>query len=180
MPLGKRHLLCAAAGRARQSGSLRPHALRVRRPENGPFGGSRIREQDRPDAPARRFKDKVPATEKNRRLKELFAFQEAITRQKQAAMVGKTLEVLVEGESKRQQKRQECDRQAGFELTGRTSGNRIVNFFCNTDCDLDIRDFKGQIINIKVENAFSNSLWGIPAETASTAPQNKGGYVYVA
>jgi len=135
---------------------------------------------DRPDAPARRFKDKVPATEKNHRLKELFAFQEAIARQKQQAMVGETLEVLVEGESKRQQKLTDKDSQAPLELTGRTSGNRIVNFFCNTDCDLDIRDFKGQIINIKIENAFSNSLWGIPAETASTAHQNKGGYVYVA
>ena len=135
---------------------------------------------DRPDAPARRFKDKVAAAEKNRRLRELFAVQEAITRQKQAALVGKTLAVLVEGESKRQQKRQAIDNQAVLELTGRTSGNRIVNFFRNTDWDLDIRDLKGQIINIKIEKAFANSLWGIPAEMASTAPQTKGGYVYVA
>lgn len=135
---------------------------------------------DRPDAPARRFKNKVAADEKNRRLRELFAVQEAITRKKQQAMVGKTVEVLVEGASKRQQKLKDKDRQGALELTGRTSGNRIVNFFCDTDCDLDIRALKGQIINIKIEKAFSNSLWGIPAERASAASQTKGGYVYVA
>ncbi|MDZ7830682.1 MAG: tRNA (N6-isopentenyl adenosine(37)-C2)-methylthiotransferase MiaB [Desulfobacterales bacterium] len=135
---------------------------------------------DRPDAPARHFKHKVAPDEKNRRLRELFALQETISRKKQQAMVGKTVEVLIEGESKRQQKLTDKDAQAPLELTGRTSGNRIVNFYRNTDCSLDIRDLKGQIISIKIEKAFSNSLWGIPAETASAEPQTKGGYVYVA
>ena len=135
---------------------------------------------DRPDAPARRFKNKVEAIEKNRRLQELFALQETITRKKQQALVDHTVAVLVEGESKKQQKLETSDHKSFVELTGRTSGNRIVNFSWQFDYGLDIPDLKGQIVLVKIEKAFSNSLWGTPAETEPTSRQVKGGRVYVA
>ncbi len=135
---------------------------------------------DRPDAPARRFKDKVEPPEKNRRLRELFALQESITRNKQEAMVGRTVEVLVEGESKKQQKQKYPINEASTELTGRTGGNRIVNFSFGLDCNLDINNLKGQTIQVRIEKAFSNSLWGIPVGMEFTSRQNKGGYVHVA
>ncbi len=137
---------------------------------------------DRPDAPARRFPGKVPVDEKNRRLQELFAVQEHISRQKQAALVGRTLGVLVEGESKRQQKLDGPEHpNRCAELSGRSSGNRIVNFSCPAGCGLDIRNLKGQIIPVKIEKAFANSLWGVPAGVASASPlQSKGECVYVA
>lgn len=137
---------------------------------------------DRPDAPARRFPEKVPAEEKNRRLQELFALQESLSRRKQAALVGRTLDVLVEGESKKQQKLDGSDHLArAAELSGRSSGNRIVNFSCPAESGLDIRDIKGHIIPIKIEKAFANSLWGVPAPVKSASPsQSKGECVNVA
>jgi len=135
---------------------------------------------DRPDAPARRFPDKVPEDEKNRRLQELFAAQEIISRKRHAALVGQYLDVLVEGASKRQQKIDGSCPTEGTELSGRSAGNRIVNFSCSSECGLDIRELKGHIISVRVEKAFSNSLWGIPAAMESAFPKNKGGRIYVA
>jgi len=135
---------------------------------------------DRPDAPARRFKNKVDAVEKNRRLRKLFALQASITQKKQRAMVGRTLDVLVEGASKMQKKQGRAVNNGSTELCGRTGGNRIVNFSFGTDCDLDIRALKGQIIRVRIEKAFSNSLWGVPVNMASPSRQIKGGYVHVA
>ncbi|MFO7839704.1 MAG: tRNA (N6-isopentenyl adenosine(37)-C2)-methylthiotransferase MiaB [Desulfosalsimonadaceae bacterium] len=135
---------------------------------------------DRPNAPARRFPGKVAEDEKNRRLRELFAMQEDITRKKQAALVGARMNVLVEGESKKQQKLRAAGNAGDTELCGRTTGNRIVNFCPGPDCGLDIADVKGQIISVRIERAFSNSLWGIPAAMESASTQNKGGSIHVA
>jgi len=135
---------------------------------------------DRPSAPARRFPEKVAEAVKNRRLRELFAAQEAISKEKQEALVGRCLDVLVEGESKRQQKLACHEADAPAELSGRSPANRVVNFSCPSRCGLDIRELKGQIIPIRIEKAFSNSLWGFPAATESALPQSKGGCANVA
>jgi len=135
---------------------------------------------DRPNAPAARFPGKVAEDEKNRRLRELFAMQEEITRKKQAALVGGRMNVLVEGESKKQQKLRAAADSGDTELCGRTTANRIVNFPLAANCGLDIADVKGQIISVRIERAFSNSLWGIPAAMESASTQNKGGSIHVA
>ncbi|MFW5901922.1 MAG: hypothetical protein ACOCTS_02655 [Thermodesulfobacteriota bacterium] len=135
---------------------------------------------DRPNAPARRFPEKVAEEVKNRRLRDLFAAQEEITREKQEALVGRCLDVLVEGESKRQQKQACREADAPPELSGRSQANRVVNFSYRPHSGLDIRELKGQIIPIRIEKAFSNSLWGFPAATESACPQSKGGCANVA
>ncbi len=62
--------------------------------------------------------DDVPEREKARRLTEVQALQQAVSTDRNRALVGRTLEVLVEGQSPRDRAR----------LTGRTRGNKIVNF----------------------------------------------------
>ncbi len=71
----------------------------------------------RPETKAAKMPDNASKAEKSERLKRLFALQKDLTRNVQASYVGKRVEVLVEGESKK----------AG-QLFGRTSGNRTVNF----------------------------------------------------
>lgn len=135
---------------------------------------------DRPNAPARRFGDKVAEPVKNERLQKVFSLQERISGRKQAAQVGSRLEVLVEGESRRQQKAANRPGGASAELTGRSPDNRVVNFLLPPEWGLDIKDVKGQIIPVKIEKAFSNSLWGIAEASESAFSPSKGGCVYVA
>jgi len=72
----------------------------------------------RPGTRAARMKDDVPWEVKRERNHRLLAIQEQIMRRRQAAMVGRTLEVLVEGISKKDPTK----------LTGRSRGNHIVAF----------------------------------------------------
>ena len=72
---------------------------------------------DRKGTKAENLKEKVSEEEKSRRLTRLQALQKGITLQKNRLMVGKVLDVLVEGRSKR-----------GEQLSGRTDTNKIVNF----------------------------------------------------
>ena len=72
----------------------------------------------RPGTRAARMPDDVPWEVKRQRNRHLLAVQEEIMRRRQAAMVGKVVEVLVEGPSKRD----------ATKLTGRTRQNHIVAF----------------------------------------------------
>jgi tRNA-2-methylthio-N6-dimethylallyladenosine synthase len=72
----------------------------------------------RPGTAAARMPDDVPWAVKQQRNRSLLAVQEAIMRRRQAAMVGRTLEVLVEGTSKHDVGK----------LIGRSRGNHIVAF----------------------------------------------------
>lgn len=71
----------------------------------------------RPETKAAKLADNTAKAEKSERLKRLFALQKSLTKSVQSSFVGRSVEVLVEGESKK----------AG-QMYGRTSGNRIVNF----------------------------------------------------
>ena len=62
--------------------------------------------------------DDVPRDEKTRRLLEVQKLQQEISTEKNRALVGKRVELLVEGVSRKDSRR----------LTGRTRGNKIVNF----------------------------------------------------
>ena len=102
---------------------------------------------DRPGTRAEKMKDKVDEKEKGRRLEILQRIQKEITLKKNKQLEGKEVEVLVEGYSKR-----------GNMFMGRTSTNKIVNF----SCDFNVI---GDLVKVKVEEAFANSLRGRYVDT---------------
>ena len=82
---------------------------------------------DRPHAPAARLSEKVPVHLKRERLHALLQLQETFTYKKNAALVGSVQEILAEGVSKKQAAGSAAERSA-VQWTGRTPGNKIVNF----------------------------------------------------
>jgi tRNA-2-methylthio-N6-dimethylallyladenosine synthase len=96
----------------------------------------------RPGTKAAEFPDDVPEAMKRERLDRLQALQRDMTLERNRSFVGSVQEVLIEGVSKR-----------GDQLTGRTSGNRAVNF--NGDTALI-----GKIVDVLITRAFQNSLLG--------------------
>jgi len=70
----------------------------------------------RPGTPAARWEDPVPAEVKKERLERLNELQYALSRRSNERLVGRTLEVLVEGPSRKDPK----------VLSARTRGNRLV------------------------------------------------------
>lgn len=98
----------------------------------------------RPDTGAvRKFDDDVPVDVKKRRLREVQDLQRTITDERLAAWVGQTVEVLVEGPSKRDPSW----------LSGRIGQNWMVSFPGNP------RQV-GQLVQVHVEEAVTNSLIG--------------------
>ncbi len=117
---------------------------------------------DRPEVPATRFSDKIVSDIKKERLQSLFKLQANVVSKKHQSLEGRIFPVLIEGTSKKQQKKNSAS--TSIEICGRTSENRIVNFDCPSHWGLDIDSLKGQIIDIKIEKIFSNSLWGVPID----------------
>ena len=103
---------------------------------------------DRPGVPAARFSNKVPEAIKGERFSILLEVQREFTLKKNKALVGTTQEVLVEGPSKK----------SVDQLTGRTPCNRIVNFTDGADSMARV----GQILPVRIVEAFSHSLLGDP------------------
>ncbi|SIO06334.1 tRNA-i(6)A37 thiotransferase enzyme MiaB [Sulfurivirga caldicuralii] len=102
----------------------------------------------RPGTPAASLPDDVPMEVKKRRLYEL---QELLNRQTQAfseAMVGTVQRVLVERPS----------RKSVHEMAGRTENNRVVNFPGSVE-------LIGQFVDVKITDAFTNSLRGEIVDT---------------
>jgi tRNA-2-methylthio-N6-dimethylallyladenosine synthase len=92
---------------------------------------------------ARCMPDTVPDVEKTRRLQALQERQREIQMALHQAAVGASVEVLVDGVSRRR----------GTELTGRTSGNSVVNFPGDPA-------WRGRMVRVRVARAGPNSLWG--------------------
>lgn len=132
---------------------------------------------DRPEAPATRFSDKIASDVKYQRLQTLLDLQKEITADNHAALLGRVFPVLIEGESKNQQKKPAVP--SIVELSGRTSENRIVNFAIPSDSLLDMDVLKGQIIHIRIEKAFLNSLRGVAVEnqTEFLKPERRHSHV---
>jgi tRNA-2-methylthio-N6-dimethylallyladenosine synthase len=86
---------------------------------------------------------KVHPDEKRRRLIELQALQDRHTREKNDKLVGKTVEVLVEGTS----------RNTSRDVMGRTRTNKIVNFAGGND-------LVGKTVRVRIVGAFLHSLRG--------------------
>lgn len=97
----------------------------------------------RPGTLASELEDEVPTPEKERRNQVLLAVQEELTAAKNAALVGATVEVLVEGPSK-----------VAGRLTGRTAQHRLVHF------DSADAELVGQYVPVRVTEALAHSCVG--------------------
>ncbi len=105
---------------------------------------------DRPNVPAAKLSDKVPDAVSGERLSTLLELQNGVTLKKNEALVGTIQEVLVDGTSKK----------SPNQLTGRTLCNRIVNFANDGDSQVRV----GQVLLVRIVEAFSHSLLGDPVD----------------
>ncbi len=110
---------------------------------------------DRSSAPAASFPQQVVEEEKKERLNQLLELQEYYTEQKNKDQVGRILDVLVEGKSNKKRDGFDFAAMNMDQMVGRTESNKIVHF---PSPDTAI----GDIIKIKIENAYLHSLWGHP------------------
>lgn len=97
----------------------------------------------RPGTLSAELVDDVCDAEKNRRNQVLLAVQEELSAEKNQAVVGSTVEVLVEGESK-----------VAGRMTGRTSQHRLIHF-ASTD-----KQLVGQYVPVTVTEALAHSCVG--------------------
>ena len=91
----------------------------------------------------KRMADDVPEEEKTRRIVALQALQKAVQGELHAAAIGRTADVLVDARSRRRE----------WELSGRTSGNTVVNFAGDPA-------LIGRIVPVTITAANPNSLRG--------------------
>ncbi len=103
---------------------------------------------DRTGTAAERMQEKLDDKEKSLRLARLQSIQQKITLEKNRLLEGKDVEVLVEGPSRRK-----------TQLMGRTDTNKVVNF-------TPYSNNSGDIIKVKIQEAFVNSLRGISSDSA--------------
>lgn len=97
----------------------------------------------REHTPAFTMVDDVPEEVKSRRVTEIVELQKAISLEKNREMLGKTVEILVEGESKK----------SSLEWHGRTDGNKMVVF---PKGDFSIGDY----VTVTIVRANSATLFG--------------------
>jgi tRNA-2-methylthio-N6-dimethylallyladenosine synthase len=110
----------------------------------------------RPNTPAIAYEDQIPEDEKTRRLMVLQERQRAIQLRRNAAYVGRTEEVLVEGYNL-----------ATGQWIGRTSQNKTLNFH---DSELPApsngRTLVGRYLDVMITRAGPNSLSGEHVKSA--------------
>ncbi len=109
----------------------------------------------RSSAPASKFSGQIDEREKLDRLNLLLQLQETYTEKKNNAQIGKTLEILVEGKSSKKHNGFEQFEKDMEQMTGRSESNKIVHFPSN-------HAKIGEMVRIRIENAYSHSLWGHP------------------
>ncbi|MFQ5876134.1 MAG: tRNA (N6-isopentenyl adenosine(37)-C2)-methylthiotransferase MiaB [Acidobacteriota bacterium] len=107
----------------------------------------------RPGTPAARMTDRALSEEvKADRLRRLLALQEEMSLARNASLVGRTFEVLIDGRS----------RMDPATLKGRTTCNRIVNV---AGSDPSRRGF----LTVRITRGHAHSLTGVPLEGARAA-----------
>ncbi|MCA9592322.1 MAG: tRNA (N6-isopentenyl adenosine(37)-C2)-methylthiotransferase MiaB [Myxococcales bacterium] len=104
----------------------------------------------RPFTRAERLADDVSEEDKSARLAELFELSEALRQRHLESLVGSTQDVLVEGPGK----------QGGY--SGRTEQNEIVHLGAASDPS-------GEILRVRIVQAFKNSLVGEAVDPARRA-----------
>jgi len=100
----------------------------------------------RAGTPAMRINDHLPEEVKMDRLYRLIRLQNDITMERNKALEGAIQEVLVEGPSKKDATR----------MTGRTRGNRVVNF-------PGTPDLQARLVNVRLVQGYT---WGLMGEMA--------------
>jgi tRNA-2-methylthio-N6-dimethylallyladenosine synthase len=106
-------------------------------------GAFMFRYSPREQTPAYKMGDSVPNDVKIRRLNEIIELQQRISHGNNQTLLGRTLEVLVEGESKR----------SSEEWTGRTDTNKVVVF---PRANVQV----GEYVNVRINRATSATLFG--------------------
>lgn len=97
----------------------------------------------REGTPAFRLGDDVADETKTRRLNEIISLQQKISYEVNQSMIGKVIEVMVEGLSKK----------SDLQLSGRTGSNKTAIF--------PLGPFKpGDIVNVKIDRASAATLFG--------------------
>ena len=104
----------------------------------------------RPNTPSLKMEDAIAEEEKSRRLAILLEKQREIQRGRNEKLVGRELEVMVEGKSKKE-----------FQWSGHTSANKVMNFTSRAQESL------GDYVQVKVVAATPNSLVGERGAVAS-------------
>jgi tRNA-2-methylthio-N6-dimethylallyladenosine synthase len=130
-----------------------------------------------------RFEDDVPEDVKRRRNNELLAVQQEVCDQNNRAMIGKTVQVLVEGVSKLvanpayprasagavelgwEKRRSAIATASQVQLTGRTRGDQVVAF----DGDPSLT---GQLLEVEIVDARNLTLFGRATGFAATEISN--------
>ena len=128
---------------------------------------------DRPHAPAARLSEKVPVHLQRERLHALLQLQETFTYKKNAALVGSIQEILAEGVSKKQAAGSAAERSVA-QWTGRTPGNKIVNFHVSGGFSTFGTLSAGTLVRVRIEKALAHSLWGAPENAGPAAGGLKG------
>jgi tRNA-2-methylthio-N6-dimethylallyladenosine synthase len=114
---------------------------------------------ERPNTLAsKRMPDDVPEAEKTRRIVALQQMQRRIQWGLHERAVGHSVEVLVDHTSRRRT----------WELSGRTSGNTVVNFPGDPA-------LVGQLVTVEVRRAGPNSVWGELSAVAAVEPASGHG-----
>ncbi|MFZ5891224.1 MAG: tRNA (N6-isopentenyl adenosine(37)-C2)-methylthiotransferase MiaB [Myxococcota bacterium] len=119
---------------------------------SGVFG---FKYSQRPNTPALRFRDDVSEEEKSDRLAELFHLANAQRKAHLESRVGQIEDVLIEGRGR------------GDEFSGRSERNEIVHVESPTV------DPSGQLVKVRIDRAFKNSLSGTLVDSAGLPPKQR-------
>ncbi|HEY2735960.1 MAG TPA: MiaB/RimO family radical SAM methylthiotransferase, partial [Polyangiales bacterium] len=103
----------------------------------------------RPHTPALRLGDNVPEAIKSERLARLFEVADAQQTQHLARLVGRDVQVLIEGRSKSDPAR----------VTGRSERHEIVHIDAPAELEL-----QGRLLDVRIREAFKRSLIGEPLQ----------------
>lgn len=107
----------------------------------------------RENTKAWQFGDDVPETTKVRRLNEIIDHQRAISLERNAGLIGRTVEILIEGPS----------RKSIADFCGRTDTNKMVVFPKNGNA-------AGEYVNVRIERVNAATLFGrLPVHTDNQA-----------
>jgi tRNA-2-methylthio-N6-dimethylallyladenosine synthase len=99
---------------------------------------------------SKRMPDDVSEADKTARIVELQALQREIQTRLNDACVGQVVEVLIDSVSRRRE----------HELSGRTTGNTVVNFASPTDTSHRAEDWIGRTARVAIRRAGPHSLSG--------------------
>ena len=87
---------------------------------------------------------------------------------------------MVEGPSRRSDEIDRFDGRHSRQWMGRTTTNKIVNFSRNENQSIGKSETAGALIRVRIEKAFSHSLWGRPIDETSSVSAPEGEKSYAA